>query len=86
MALNAKATLVLSRSPYYGAKQKLFQLVLVWLLPIVGAVLVWSLATDTKSQRFTTDLQDRGGFDDGHMRFDDSSFDGGGGDGGGGGD
>lgn len=83
-AINVKATLVLARSSYYDPKQKLFQLALVWLLPIVGAVLVWSLATDTKTERVTTDLQDRVGNDDGHIRLDNSSFEGGSGEAGGG--
>ena len=83
-ALNVKATLDLARSSYYSPKQKLFQLALVWLIPIVGAVLVWSLAVDSKTERVTTDLKDRGGNDDGHIRLENSSFEGGGGDAGGG--
>ena len=81
--LNVKAMLVLFRSPYYDTKQKIFQLGLVWLVPILGAVLVWSLATDTKTERVTTDLKDRSGNDDGHIRLDNSSLESGGGDAGG---
>lgn len=72
IAINIKVVVVLVHSPYYSPKQKLFQLALVWLLPILGAALVWSLAIDTRTERVTTDLQDRGGNDDGHIRLDNS--------------
>ena len=75
-ALNIKTTLVLARCAYYDTKQKLFQLALVWLLPVVGAILVWSLATDAPCKRVSTDLNDRGGNDDGHIRLDSSAFEG----------
>lgn len=39
-ALNAYATLFLHRSPLYDARQKWPQLFLIWLLPVLGAVLV----------------------------------------------
>lgn len=74
-AINVKATFVLAHSTYYSPKQKLFQLVIVWLLPVVGAVLVWSLATDTKIKQSTTNLQDHSGYDDGYIRHEHSSFD-----------
>lgn len=38
--LNAYATLRLQRSPLYDARQKRPQLFLIWLLPILGALLV----------------------------------------------
>jgi hypothetical protein len=77
LVLNVKATWVLVRSSYYDAKQKLFQLALVWLLPVLGAILVWSLATDSSSKRNTTDLSDRFGNDDGNIRLDNYSSEGG---------
>jgi len=83
VVLNVKATYVLVRSSSYSQKQKLIQLSLVWGLPIVGAILVLFLATETTGPKITTDLQDRAGYDDGQMRPDHATFDGGG-DGGGG--
>lgn len=85
VAINLKATHVLARSSYYSQKQKIIQLVLVWGLPVIGAILVWSLAAETTSTQITTDLQDHAGYDDGHISLGDASFDGGG-DGDGGGD
>lgn len=38
--LNAYATLSLYRSPLYDARQKWPQLFLIWLLPVLGAILV----------------------------------------------
>ena len=81
LVLNVKATWVLVRSTYYDAKQKLFQLALVWLIPILGAVLVWSLATDSSGKRVATDLSGGSASDDGDIRLDSYSSEGGGGDG-----
>ena len=44
VGLNSAATYVLVRSQRYERRQKLFQAILVWFVPIVGALLVWSLA------------------------------------------
>ena len=73
LVLDVRATWVLVRSSYYDAKQKLFQLVLVWLIPVLGAILVWSLAADSSGKRTTTDLSDRFGNDDGNIRLDNYS-------------
>jgi hypothetical protein len=63
IGLNVAATYVLVHSLRYDRRQKSIQAVLVWLVPIVGALLVWSLARDTNVSRVTTDLADRGGLD-----------------------
>lgn len=77
-ALNLKATYVLAHSFCYDSKQKLFQFVLVWLLPIIGAILVLTILRETPTEKVTTDLSDRGGNGDGHIRLDNySSEDGG---------
>ena len=83
LALNIKATWLLNRNAYYDANQKIFQLALIWLVPILGAVLVWSLTADAPQGRFTTDLSDHVGYDDGKIRSDSAAFDIGGGDAGG---
>ena len=75
VAINVKATFVLAHSTYYGPKQKLVQLAIVWLIPVVGAALVWSLATDMKVKQSTTDLQERSGYDDGYIRHEHATFD-----------
>lgn len=84
LVLNIKATLLLTHSSYYGATQKALQLALVWLVPVLGAALVWSLVIDTPRGRFTTDLRDYSGNDDGYIRSDSSASDIEGGDAGGG--
>lgn len=63
VGLNYAATYVLVRSQRYERRQKLFQALLVWFVPIVGALLVWSLARDTNAGQVTTDLTDIGGLD-----------------------
>lgn len=83
LALDIKATLLLNRSVYYDANQKMLQLALIWLVPFFGAILVWSLTANTPKRRFTTDLRDQAGNDDGWIRHDTSASDIGGGDAGG---
>jgi hypothetical protein len=61
--LNAAATFVLVRSGRYDRGQKILQTLLVWLVPIAGALLVWALARDTNASRTTMDLTDGNGLD-----------------------
>lgn len=75
LALNIKATLLLNGSTYYAANQKMLQLVLIWLVPVLGAILVWSLTANTPKRRFTTDLRNHAGNDDGWIRPDSSASD-----------
>lgn len=63
VAFNSSATYALVRSQRYDGRQKLLQVLLVWFVPIVGALLVWSLVRDTHTDRVTTDLADRAGLD-----------------------
>lgn len=63
VALNSYATYALVHSLRYDRRQKLLQFLLVWFVPIVGALLVWSLARDKHTGRVTTDLTDRAGLD-----------------------
>ena len=63
LALNIKATLVLVRSPRYNLLQKWLQCALIWFIPIIGALLVLSLAKDEPTERVTTDLTDSIGLD-----------------------
>lgn len=62
LGLNLKASWALSHSTYYDKKQKLIQYFFVWLLPVLGGVLVWSLAVETSSKRLSTDLSDHFGY------------------------
>jgi cyanate permease len=87
--LSAYATLVLAYSDRYELHQKWAQAAMIWALPIVGAILVWSLARDTRASRVTTDLACCRSFDDGDLRLENYSpgeGDVGGADGGGGSD
>ena len=56
---NAVVSIAVLRSPAYDSRQKSFQLVLLWLLPILGVVVVWSFLRGTESERVTTDLASR---------------------------
>ena len=90
IVFNVLASIVLFATPRYDKSQKRLQLAIIWLLPAVGAILVWSLARDTASPRTTIDFRNYNGIDDGDIRLDSySSSDGsigdsGGSDGGGG--
>lgn len=94
--LNAYATLRLYRSPLYEPRQKMPQLVVIWLLPILGAWLVIHLSREHRPGRNSADYSADYGIDGGGLgnfsAGDCSSGDGGGGgdcgggDGGGGGD
>lgn len=86
IVLNAYATLVLARSPRYDLRQKWLQLGIVWLLPLVGAIAIWSLAHDARSPWATTNFGADSGFGGGDVRLDNYSSGEGGDDGGGGGD
>lgn len=83
VALNVFATLLIVRSDRYDTPQKCYQAALVWLIPVIGAVLVWSLAKDPPAERVSTDLRDRLGGQGSYENT--SSADVGSGDGGGGG-
>ena len=58
---NAVVTIVVWRSDAIDLRQRLFQTLFVWVLPILGASLVWSLNRPVRSERATTDLADRVG-------------------------
>ncbi len=60
---NSVATYILIRCRHDERRQKLFQVLFVWFVPIVGALLVCSLAWDTSTNRVATDLTDNGGLD-----------------------
>lgn len=57
--MNSAATYILVRSYRFDRRQKTLQALLIWVVPVVGAFLVWSLARDTKTDRVTTDLADK---------------------------
>ena len=81
VGLNLFATFLVARSDRYETSQKLWQAAVIWFFPIIGAVLAWSLAKDSPSERVTTDLRDHLGSGDGYRN--DSAADLGSGDGGG---
>jgi hypothetical protein len=54
VAFNFVATVRVLRSDLYSAKQKWAQVLLVWLVPLLGAILVWSVLSpprDLESNR-----------------------------------
>lgn len=94
--LNAYATLSLYHSRLYDARQRWLQLFLIWLLPVLGAVLVIQLSKEYRPGGRTGDYSadcgisgGLGGYSAGDCAAGDgggSGDCGGGGDGGGGGD
>jgi len=88
VAANAVVSFQLSRSTSYDSTQKIGQIMMVWLIPVIGASLVWYFLHDQKVKRQTIDLADRigdgnsgGGYE--RMETDSAVGDGGGADGGG---
>lgn len=56
IVLSLYATAVVFRSPSYDTQQKWLQFLLILILPIIGAVLVLSLAKDSKTKKVKTSL------------------------------
>lgn len=75
LLLNLGSSWALARSSRYSRRQKQLQFALIWLLPMVGALLVWALAKDRPGDRLTTDLSGCDGNGDGYIRHDDYSSD-----------
>jgi hypothetical protein len=73
IGINVIATVAVVRSSRYDKHQKWTQVAVIWFIPVLGGVLAWTLARDTKTERTTLDLRDRGGNDDGHIRLDNYS-------------
>lgn len=73
MSINVIATLAVVRSYRYDRSQKWLQAAVIWVIPVLGGLLAWTLARDAKTERTTLDLRDHGGNDDGHIRLDSSS-------------
>jgi len=58
---NAVISIGVLRSPAYDSRQKSIQLGLLWLAPILGAVVVWSFLRQLKSRPLTADLASHAG-------------------------
>jgi hypothetical protein len=60
VVLNLLATVAVTRSTSLRFSQRVFQVALVWLLPFVGAIIIWAFVTADRSPRFdgsSSDLQ-----------------------------
>jgi hypothetical protein len=58
---NTLTSTAVLRAHTYEPRQKILQVLLVWLLPILGIVFVWSFLRGSATERLTTDLADRTG-------------------------
>ena len=56
---NVYVSFVVARSSIYEFHQKLLQVAIVWIIPIVGVLLVWSIFRGASPPRATTDLTTR---------------------------
>lgn len=72
---NIVATRRVAKSVYYDAPQKRSQFLLIWLLPIVGATLAFSLAREEKGQAFGLDLTEQNEKGEDDIRLDSASGD-----------
>jgi len=85
LVLNALATFIAIRSPLFENKQKWLQILVIWILPLGGGLLVWYFARDTLHRKMTASSDGQDGIDDGDIRLENYSNDNfGGGDTGGG--
>lgn len=50
---NVAISWIVARAPIYSRAQKLWQMALVWLVPLVGAVTVWSILRQARSVQIT---------------------------------
>lgn len=53
---NAAISVVVLRSSAYEPRQKALQLGLLWLVPLVGAYVVWMFLREAEREHLTTDL------------------------------
>jgi hypothetical protein len=67
VTVNVAVSVSLVRAPSYERSQKLLQLLLIWCVPVLGAIFVWSFLRGSASERVTTDLANR---DDGAIGYD----------------
>jgi hypothetical protein len=56
LAWNIVATRRVAVSSYYTQDKKLAQYLIIWLLPVIGATLAYSLTKEEKTERVATDL------------------------------
>jgi hypothetical protein len=61
---NLAASVVVIRGPHFDGGQKAVQLVLVWLLPVVGAVICWSFSRNARiDEVFPDESETSGAYD-----------------------
>lgn len=73
--LNAFACVAVARSENYERRQKLLQFVVIWLVPLLGALLSFALVREPKTSRFETDMSNPYTPDDGNLRLGTTSHD-----------
>ena len=56
---NVAMTVLILRSSAYQRRQKLLQLLLIWLVPVLGPVIVWSFLRGIEGQRVATPFPER---------------------------
>ena len=75
LVLNVWVTFLAIRSQLFENKQKWLQVLMIWLLPIVGALLVWHFARDTLPRKSTYGLNGHESMNDGDIRLENYSSD-----------
>ena len=86
LVLNIAISVGVTRSVAYSSPQKRKQLVLVWFLPLVGALISWLFLSEHRGERPENPIPDTIGGPDGYTGSRDVESNGSGGDGGGDGD
>lgn len=61
VGFNVFVSALIWRSSLFTRPQKISQSFVIWLIPIIGGVLTWSVLRSAQPGRFTIDLADRQG-------------------------
>ena len=61
VGINVFVSAMVWRSGLFTRSQKLMQSCVIWLIPILGPALTWSVLRGAETERLTTDLADRRG-------------------------
>ena len=62
--INISVTWIVALSSTYSRTQKTFQILLIWILPIFGALLCWHVLRGIRPEKHSTDFTNEYGYGD----------------------
>lgn len=75
IGMNIAATLKVHASSFYERNQKSIQYVLIWLVPVLGAILCYGLARQDSGPRIGKYPEDTSLYDDGNVGIENANVD-----------